>query len=154
MNPSVYRISKAAIAVLVIAAFTTLTACGGSLAALAKAEADITATCTAAYTVTAQGATAGLISQSDATVVMNALLQIELANKQAITATAAINALNTTNSASLLTIIAPVQTALANIITGGLVGIKDPTTQKNVLLALTAVNIAITSAVTIIQAVK
>src|SRR5271155_5363362 len=82
-----------------------LASCGGSLASLAKAEADITAGCTTGYTIVSQGVTSGLISQSDGIAIMNVLLQIELANKQAITATAAVNTLNSTNSASLLSII-------------------------------------------------
>lgn len=145
---------KSLTTLVLLPALLALTSCGGALSTLAKTEADITAGCTTAYTVVAQGNASGLISTQDATTIMNALLQIELANKQAITATTAINTLNTTNSANLLAIITPVQTALNNLISSGLVGIKDPTTQASVKLTLTTINTAITVAVSILQAVK
>jgi hypothetical protein len=125
-----------------------------TLQTVLKAEAGITAGCSTAFTVVAAGATQGTISTADATAIMQVLLQVEQANRQAITATTTINALNATNAASLLTILTPVNTALSNAISTGLVGIKDPATQQNVKLALTTIQTLIVSIDAVLKAVK
>jgi hypothetical protein len=152
LRTNIARITLAAI--LLTCLLLSLTACGGTLATIAKAEADITAGCTTAYTVVATANSQGLISTPDAAVIMNVLLQIELANKQALAATASISTLSASNSATLLNIVTPIDTALQNLISNGLAGIKDPATQAKVKLGLTTIQTAITAIVTVLKAVK
>lgn len=128
----------------------------GSLAAVGKAELAVSTACSAAFqTVTMAAATnPPLIDQTTANNIVSVLLKIEQANQQAETATQAISTLSAANQANLLAIIQPIQTAIANAVTQGTVGIKDPTTQTSVVAALTAVQVAITAVVTTVQAVK
>jgi hypothetical protein len=128
----------------------------GTLASVAKAELAVSTACSAAFqTVTTAAATnPPLISQADANNIVGILLQIEKANAQAETATAAITTLNAANQASLLNIIQPIQVAITGAVNTGAINIKDPTTKTAVLASLTAVQVAVTAVVTLIQSVK
>jgi hypothetical protein len=134
-----------------------LVACNnGTLANVAKAELAVSTACSAAFqtVTTAAAANPPLISQADANNIVGILLKIEQANAQAETATAAITTLNASNQASLLNIIQPIQTAIAGAINTGAINITDPTTKTAVLASLTAVQVAVTAVVTLIQQVK
>ena len=128
----------------------------GTLANIAKAELAVSTACSGAFqTVTAAAASnPPLISQADANNIVSILLKIEQANAQAETATAAISTLNATNQASLLNIIQPIQAAITGAINTGAVNISDPKTKTAVLASLTAVQVAVTAVVTLIQQVK
>lgn len=133
------------------------TACNNAtLANVAKAELAVSTACSGAFqTVTAAAAAnPPLISQADANNIVGILLKIEQANAQAETATAAITTLNATNQASLLNIIQPIQAAITGAINTGAVNITDVKTKTAVLASLTAVQVAITAVITLIQTVK
>lgn len=138
-----------------IAALVFQAACNPStIATVAKGEATIEAACSTASTVVIQGNQAGLIASPDAVAIEHVILDIELANGQALTATAQINTLTAANQASLLNVLQPIQTAIANAVASGTLGIKDPATKAKVDLALTTIQTAITATVGILKAAQ
>lgn len=127
-----------------------------SLADVAKAELAVSTACSTAFqaVTTAAATNPPLIDQPTATSIVQVLLKIEQANAQAEQATQQITTLNAQNQATLLNILQPIQTAIAQAVMAGTVGIKDPKTQTAVVASLTAVQVAITAVVTTVQAVK
>jgi len=152
------RRSRIFCALCLVACFTLFaSSCSDStLNQVAKAEADINAACAATFTVVAQANAANppLISNSDAAAIIQVLLQIEQGNRQAETATGQISSLNATNSASILTVLAPIETAVNNAVANGTVNIKDPSTKTKVQTALVTIQTLLNSTVALLQAVK
>jgi hypothetical protein len=139
----------------VVTALLFQSACSAStIAAVAKSEAVIESSCNAAFTLVVQGNTSGLISTADATAINTIILKVEQANGIALTATAAMNELTAAGQASLLADLQPLVAALNTAVTSGTSGIKDPTTQKNVLEALTLIQTGLNATVAILQAAK
>lgn len=142
---------------LVLAAILVLVSCKDStLNEIAKFEADLNAACSTTFTVVTAAAAANppLISQSDATAIIETLLTIEQADRQAETATAQISTLSSADQANLLTILTPVETAINNSVANGTVGIKDPATKLKVQTALVAIQTLVNSGIGLIKAAK
>lgn len=149
------RTWRALLAFAGIAHLLFVSGCTGSqLAAVAKAELGLEVACNGTSTVVIQANATGLISTPDATVILNGVLQIEQANGQAITATAALNTLTGAGQTTLIADLQPISTAISNLVANGTVNIKDPTTKANVQLALVAIQTAFTATETILKAVK
>lgn len=148
---------RAAIAILLLCCVAALSSCTDStLQKIGKAELAVSTACSSAFQVvsTAAAANPPLISQADANNVVGVLLKIEQADAQAEAATQAISQLNAQNKADLLGVVQPLQTAITNLISTGVINIQDPGTRNAVLVALTAVQTAIATTVAIIQGVK
>ena len=148
---------KHALSVLVLGAILFTSSCTDStLTQIAKFESDLNAACSTTFTVVAAASTATppLISTPDAAAIINVLVQIEQANRQAQTATASISTLSAANQTNLLAILAPIQLAISNSVANGTVGIKDPATQQKVQLALVTIQTIVNTGVAFIKAAK
>ena|SRR5271166_774332 len=139
-----------------IAAVFSVSCSDSTLNQVAKAEADINAACATTFTVVAAASTANppLISTADATAIIQVLLQIEQADRQAETATQQISSLNTSNAATVLAVLAPIETAINNAVQNGAANIKDPATKTKVQAALVTIQTLVNSTVALLQAVK
>lgn len=148
---------KYALAILTLGLVLFTSSCSNStLNQIATFEADLNAACSTTFTIVAQASTTTppLIATSDAAAIINVLVTIEQGNRQAETATAAISTLSAANQTNLLSILAPIQTAINNSVANGTLGIKDPTTKQNVQLALVAIQTLVNTGVAFIKAAK
>ena len=148
---------KWSLAFSALVAILFATSCSDStLNNVAKFEADLNAACATAFTVVAGATTTTppLMSTANASAIISVLVQIEQADKQAEVATASISSLGAADQSNLLSILAPIETAVNNAVATGTVGIKDPATQAKVQTALVAIQTIVNSGVALIKAAK